>query len=54
MAQMVQRTLVKGVPAGFGERGILSAVSGGQFDAFERPEEKLTNLFIASCDSFHV
>jgi len=41
MAQMDQRTLVRGEPAGLRKEARLSAVSGDKSDPFEWPEEKL-------------
>jgi hypothetical protein len=43
---MVQRTLVRGVPAEFGEKGELPEVSDGPSDLVECAEEKLPKLFI--------
>jgi hypothetical protein len=46
MAQMFQRTLVRGVPAEFGEKAELPEVSGGLSDLVECAEDKLPKLFI--------
>jgi len=51
---MVQRTLVRGGPAEFGERGELPEVSGGPSDLVECAEEKLPKLFIERSPSSSV
>ena len=43
---MVQRTLVRGAPAEFGEKAELPELSGGLSDLVECAEEKLPKLFI--------
>jgi hypothetical protein len=43
---MVQRTLVRGVPAEFEEKGELPEVSDGPSELVECAEEKLPKLFI--------
>jgi len=45
MAQMVQRTLVSGGPAGLGEKTVVPEVSGGWSDRVESAEKKLPKLF---------
>jgi len=51
MAQIVQRTLVRGERAGSGRGTEPSAAPGVQSDLFEGPEEKLPKLFIATSQS---
>jgi hypothetical protein len=46
MAQMVQRTLVRGIPAEFEKKAELPEASGGLFDLVECAEDKLPKLFI--------
>jgi hypothetical protein len=46
MAQMVQRTLVRGAPAEFGEKAELPELSGGLSDPVECAEDKLPKFFI--------
>jgi hypothetical protein len=46
MAQMVQRTLVRGATAEFGEKAELPEASNGPSDLVECAEEELPKLFI--------